>query len=613
MSDAPVISVKGLRYSYPPSLPGVAAGPVLRGVDLTVARGEFVALMGPTGVGKTTLCLALNGIVPQSTGGVISGEVTVLGRDPRRTPVPQLAQHVGIVYQDPESQLFSATVEAEVAFGPENLCLPPGEIAERVGWALDVVGMRHSRGRSPTQLSGGQKQRVAIAAALAMLPQVLILDEPTAALDPLGRVEVFRVIEQLRNDRRMTIVMVSQDPEHVAAFADRVALMANGRIVAEGAPTELFYALDLFREVGVAVPQLAELAVTLGHQHGVRRRFLLLDDAEAALRAEWGQAPAPAASSPTSVKEGAAGPVAPTAGGGDGRCGPSGVGPRALPDQPPASDPPAVLARGLVYRYDPDLPALEGVDLELAQGAYLGIIGQNGSGKTTLVKHLNGLLRPTHGQVSVFGVDTRHTSVGELARSVGYVFQNPDHQIFCGTTREEIAFGPRNLGLSAASVQERVADALTAFALEPYADLPPAVLGYGLRRKVSLAAVYAMRPRLLILDEPTVGLDQRSADELMRRVDTMHQAGHTIVLVSHDMQIVAAHCRQVVVMDQGRVLVQGPPEWVFQQHAALQQASLTPPPVTALAQRLADLGMPSDALTVAAFCRAYARVREGRP
>lgn len=646
MSQPPVIAIEGLRYRYPSALPGREAEQVLRGVDLTVAQGEFLALMGPTGAGKTTLCLALNGIVPQSTGGVIGGRVTVLGHDARRTPVAQLARHVGIVYQDPESQLFCATVEAEVAFGPENLGLSPGEIAERVGWALDVVGMRRVRGRSPTRLSGGQKQRVAIAAALAMLPQVLILDEPTAALDPLGRLEVFRVIEQLRHDQNMTIVMVSQDPEHVAAFADRAALLADGCIVAEGAPADLFYELERFESAGVAAPQLAELSVALHRQDGLGRRFMLLDEAEAALRAGW---PSPPAPSPASRRGGMELAEAPSGGGGgsdsltDSPARAAGVPERSAPSlllgsrspahgigatcrgAPPLPllgeggggegqrPTPAVSARGLIYRYDPELPALEGVDLEIADNTYLGIIGQNGSGKTTLVKHFNGLLRPTEGRIEIFGRDASRASVGELAHLVGYVFQNPDHQIFCATTRGEIAFGPRNLGLGADRVRERVEDALIAFDLTAYADLPPAVLGYGLRRKVSIAAVYAMRPRLLILDEPTAGLDRRSADELMRLVDAMHAEGHTIVLVSHDMQLVATHCQQVLVMDEGRVLLEGPPEAVFAQGEALARASLAPPSVTALAQRLGDLGMPSAVLTVQAFCQAYGQVREALP
>jgi energy-coupling factor transporter ATP-binding protein EcfA2 len=283
---APVICVRALTYRYPPQIHGREPEPVLRGVDLEVAAGEFLALMGPTGVGKTTLCLALNGIVPQSTGGVIGGSVTVLGHDTRRTPVQALARQVGIVYQDPESQLYSATVEAEVAFGPENLAVPPEEIAERVDWALNVVGMAAFARRAPAHLSGGQKQRVAIAATLAMLPAVLILDEPTAALDPRGRQEVFRVIEELRQDRRMTIVMVSQDAEHVAAYADRLALLVEGRILREGPPVTLFQNADLMQAAGIAAPQLVELARALRSHHPAIVPFWTLDMAEAVLRAD---------------------------------------------------------------------------------------------------------------------------------------------------------------------------------------------------------------------------------------------------------------------------------------------------------------------------------------
>jgi energy-coupling factor transporter ATP-binding protein EcfA2 len=272
------------------------------------------------------------------------------------------------------------------------------------------------------------------------------------------------------------------------------------------------------------------------------------------------------------------------------------------------SAPLAVSVESLAYRYDPEEPALEGIDLALADNAYLGIIGQNGSGKTTLIKHFNGLLRPTAGRVLVYGIDTRAASVGSLARTVGYVFQNPDHGIFCSTTRLEIAFGPRNLGLSADEVQERVDETLAAFGLADYASVPPAVLGYGLRRLVSIAAVYAMRPRLLILDEPTQGLDQRSTQDLMRRVDAMHAAGHTIVLVSHDMQLVAEHCQELLVMD--GALLKGTPAEVFSRAAHLTRASLAPPPVTALAARLADTGLPAALLTVEAFAEAYDRLRQ---
>lgn len=270
----------------------------------------------------------------------------------------------------------------------------------------------------------------------------------------------------------------------------------------------------------------------------------------------------------------------------------------------------AISVQGLYHRYDPEEPALEGIDLALADNAFLGIIGQNGSGKTTLIKHFNGLLKPTAGRVLVYGVDTATVSVGTLARTVGYVFQNPDHGIFCSTTRQEIAFGPRNLGLGEDEIRQRVDDTLRAFGLLEVATVPPAVLGYGLRRLVSIAAVYAMRPRLLILDEPTAGLDWHETQELMGRIEALHAAGHTIVLVSHDMQLVAEHCRELLVMDKGRVLMQGTPAEVFSRAEELARASLTPPPVTALAVRLSDTGLPPGLLTVPAFAQAYGQLVE---
>jgi energy-coupling factor transport system ATP-binding protein len=273
---------------------------------------------------------------------------------------------------------------------------------------------------------------------------------------------------------------------------------------------------------------------------------------------------------------------------------------------------PLIRILGLHYHYDDETPALNGIDLTLDDGAYLAIIGQNGSGKTTLVKHLNGLLKPSAGDVWVDGVNTRDATVGELARTIGYVFQNPDHQIFMPTTREELAFGPRNLGLPPQEVARRTDEALQAFDLALYANAPPAVLGYGLRRKVSIAAVYAMRPRVFILDEPTAGLDWRSAQDLLGRVRRLWEAGHTIILVSHDMRLVAEHAPQTLVMHQGRVLAHGPTHAVLSDDAALRQARIRPPQVRQLAQRLADVGLPGDTLSVPAFCAAYDRLRGAR-
>jgi len=265
-------------------------------------------------------------------------------------------------------------------------------------------------------------------------------------------------------------------------------------------------------------------------------------------------------------------------------------------------------AEALHYHYDGEIPALNGVDVTIREGAFVAIVGQNGSGKTTLVKHFNGLLKPTSGRVWVYGRETASVTVGELARTVGYVFQNPDHQIFCATTREEIAFGPRNLGLSPQEVAARTEEALETFGLRAYADLPPAVLGFGLRRIVSTAAVIAMRPKVLILDEPTAGLDWRAAHELLDRIAGLHAEGHTILFVSHDTQLVAEYCPETLVMHEGQVLAYGMTTQVMGQLAVLQRAQLTPPQVTQLARRLADCGLP-DCLTVEQFCAAYRQLR----
>lgn len=281
-----VVEIQDLHYAYPPLAVGGEPIPVLRGVDLTVERGEFLALMGRTGAGKTTLCQALNGLVPQSTGGTIRGRVTVLGMDARRTPVPELAMRVGLVFQDAESQLFNMTVEDEVAFGPESLGLPPQKLAERVDWALSVVRMEGCRRRSPFHLSGGQKQRVAIASVLAMRPELLILDEPTAGLDPVGKREVLAVVEQLRRDEQVTVILVEHEAEWVAEFADRVAILAAGRIALVDSPVRLFSRPELLREAGVAGPQVSQLAQALNARHGTRHAFITLGEACRALSAE---------------------------------------------------------------------------------------------------------------------------------------------------------------------------------------------------------------------------------------------------------------------------------------------------------------------------------------
>jgi energy-coupling factor transporter ATP-binding protein EcfA2 len=280
---SPEISIRDLHFSYPSLVPDGEPIPVLKGINLEVERGEFVSIMGPTGVGKTTLCLALNGVVPQSAGGTICGKVVVAGLDTRQYPVPELASRVGIVFQDPESQFFNMTVEDEVAFGPESLGLDPREIRERVDWALTVVGMEPHRRRSPFQLSGGEKQRVAIASILAMTPRILVLDEPTSGLDPVGKAGFFRVVRELKQREGMTIVMVEQESEKIAEFSDRVVVLHDGQVVLADTPDRVFAQVERMHEIGLAVPQVSELAHLFNTRRNTSYAFTSLEGAYQAL------------------------------------------------------------------------------------------------------------------------------------------------------------------------------------------------------------------------------------------------------------------------------------------------------------------------------------------
>ncbi len=579
---APIVVVNELHYAYPPPLPDAAAVEVLRGVNLAVHPGEFVALLGRVGAGKTTLCLALNGLAPHVTGGVFRGDVTVAGQNTKQHPVAELARTVGLVFQDAEAQLTQMRVEDEVAFGPENLGLPVDEIAARVSWALAAVGLTEHRDRSPHRLSGGEKQRVAIAAMLAMRPQVLVLDEPTANLDPAGKSGVFNALLRLARERQVAIVIATQEVERAARYADRIAVLHAGRIALDGPPHAVFRAASQLADWGLSVPEMVELGERLGLPAGARAG---MSGAYRALRRQL------------------------LAGSTDPQIGRS-LNPTEVTADLGIGVPgaPAIVVENASFAYPDGAAALRGVSLTVAHGEFLALVGPNGSGKTTLAKHLNGLLKPSGGHVRVDGRDTRQLRVAELARTVGYVFQNPDHQIFASTVEEEIAFGLRLQGLAPARVTERVAAAVEQFGLTEHRGLPPAVLGSGERRLVALASVMAMQPDILILDEPTGGLDRRSRQELLAAVSAYHRAGHTVVLIAHDMRLVAEHATRAAVMLDGRVLFDGPPAELFARRAVLRQARLAAPPVVRLAQRLEHYGLPRGIASLDQFVTAWSRL-----
>jgi len=569
------IDIKGLTYSYPTS-----NEPVLRDINLSVRKGEFLSIMGPTGAGKSTLCLTLNGIIPQSLGGKMDGSVVVEGMNTLQHGVHVLTSKVGIVFQEPESQLFSMNVEEEVSFGPENLGVAPDEIRKRADWALGVVRMEQFRQRSPFRLSGGQKQRVAVAAALSMMPSILVLDEPTSGLDPIGKMEVFSVVHDLKKMRNMTVIMVEHESEEIARFSDRVVVMDQGRIVLEGTPRDVFSRTQTLLDIGLNVPQVCELSEKMNQKFRPSRpySFLTLQDAEESIRRDFSKSKSRSRASPEIDKT-------------EQRLS------TVTKDQPSA-----VEVKDLHFEYEKGTEVIRGIDLNIHRGECVAIVGQNGSGKTTLVKHFNGLLRPTSGKIILNGVDTAGKTVAQLSKTVGYLFQNPDHQIFSTSVEEEIAFGPKNLGVGPEETERRVAEALKLVGLEEYRKVPPSTLGLGQRRKVTLASIVAMKPDVMVLDEPTTGIDWNGSIQLMNSVRELNKQGHTIITITHSMRVVAQYAERTIVLANGGIILDGPTRKVFSEPDVLKTTFLAPPQITCLAQGLQSMGFADDILSVDEFC-----------
>ncbi|QYZ80172.1 ABC transporter ATP-binding protein [Methanofollis formosanus] len=452
-----------------------ALRPSLQEVDLAIEDGEFVLLAGPSGCGKSTLCLGLNGIVPHLVDGEMTGSVRIDGKETRNFPVHELAADVGLVFQNPDNQLFSLTVEEDVAFGLENQSVPPGEMARRVDAALSLTGMEACRGREVACLSGGQKQRTAIAGVLAMNPRTLVFDEPTADLDPEGAAGVLATIRALNKDEGRTVVVVEHRVREVLPHADRVVCMKDGRVTRDV-------------DASSVTPQ------DLGWGYRPRRRH-----------------------------------------------------------PPPPVRREAVRFSGVHYRYPDGTGALRGVDLTVGAGEFVAVVGENGSGKSTLAMHINGLLRASAGSVAVLGRDVGAMKPREVAPGVGFLFQNPNHQIFSDCVSREVALGLEGRRYSPDERDHRVREALAAGDLTDFEDRDPNTLSRGERQRLAAASVLATDPAVYVLDEPTTGQDHEHIMQMMDFIEGLNREGRTVVLITHDHDLARAYADRIVVMEGGRV------------------------------------------------------------
>ncbi|MGH2406814.1 MAG: ABC transporter ATP-binding protein [Candidatus Limnocylindrales bacterium] len=539
----------------------------LEGIDLAVAPGELVGVTGRNGAGKSTLALASVGFIPRVVRAEVGGEVLVDEAPVSTATRAQLVQRVGIVFSTPANQLSAArqTVREELAFGLENLGVAREEIDVHVDLALTELGIRGLAERPPNALSGGEQQRVAIASVLVMGAGILVLDEPTAQLDPAGTDAVAALL--LDRARAGIAVLVAEHKASILGRTTRCLVLSEGRTFAIGRPGDVLGASTV-DVLGGTEPALVAAAETLGLDPG--SGFY-----PAALAAEIrGQGPMVVGAIPVSP-----------------------AGPAVTWHDVRAVRPTSIRLSGLTHRYG-SLVALQEVDLEIAPGESMAIVGQNGSGKTTLVKHLVGLLRPDAGRVLLDGEDVAGRSIATLARTVGYAFQDPDDQLFSGSVAREVAFGPTNLKLTAADRARLVDQAMAVVGLTADAATNPYDLDLAARKLVALASVCAMDPAILVLDEPTTGQDRPGVARVGAVVDAFIAAGRTVVAVTHDMEFAARHFGRVVVMREGTVVADGPPREIFAPDNAslLASTALRLPPVAELA---ALLGMAGAPLTVA--------------
>ena len=569
-------------------------------VSLDVEKGEFIVILGHNGSGKSTLAKHINAILMPTSGILyVNGNDTADARN-----IWDIRQSAGMVFQNPDNQIIETVVEEDVGFGPENLGVETEEIWKRVESALGKVGMLEFRKHSPSRLSGGQKQRVAIAGVLAMHPDCIVLDEPTAMLDPHGRKEVIQTLKELNEKEKVTIILITHHMNE-AALADKIFVMNEGKIALQGTPKEIFSHYDEMKKIGLDVPVSTEIA------HGLKKygwhmpddiisEEELLDSIKKNLpeKAEKGTEHRVKQKNESKAEQ-------------DNR----------EAQQQKDSGEVILSLRDVNYIYSADTVyrrhALKNVSLDIWKGEFIAVIGHTGSGKSTLIQHLNGLNKPSSGKILYKGQDISEKSfkLSDLRKKVGLVFQYPEYQLFETTVLLDVAFGPKNLGCDREQAEQQAREALALVGLpEECYEMSPFELSGGQKRKAAIAGVLAMNPEVLILDEPTAALDPYGRDEILSIMEDLHRKKNiTILLVSHSMDEVARFAQRIIVMDKGEILMDGTPADIFRRHKELEEIGLAAPQAMYIMKELKEYGLPVDTeiFTPQEFVKEINRIRDG--
>ncbi len=541
--------------------------------SLQLEEGEFVAIIGANGSGKTTLARLLPALILPESGQITIDDLDTKDKNSQKL----IRQKVGMVFQNPDNQIISTSVEREIAFGLENLALPYAEMKKRVEWALEYFHLGKYRNHPPHKLSGGEKQRVALAAVLCMYPKYLILDEPTSLLDPKGRREILHLIQELSRKGNVTVIHITQFPEEAAA-ADRILVMERGKITLDGSPVRIFKQKESLEKIGLEVPFTMRIASALK-----QKGWFLSDECLNQDELVSGIAQSVTTGEKTLVEFTADEQNMST----------------VHSPQSTAPSHPLISIKGADYFYDQGLPtkkkALDGITLEINRGEFIGLIGPTGSGKSTLAQHLNGLLVPASGEVRVDGENLKDKSVDmkNIRQKVGLVFQFPEMQLFEDTIYDDIAFGPRNFGLVKEEIDDRVKQAIKQVGLDfdLFASRSPFSLSGGEQRKVAIAGILASNPEILILDEPTCGLDPKSTMEMKKLLQELNSNGVTIIIISHNMDLIAELVHKILLLNEGKVVSFCDKEAFFKDTETIKSVGLDLPQVVELVKKLREKGI----------------------
>lgn len=507
---------------------------ILVDINLKFKPGEFVLIVGPSGSGKSTLIRTLNALIPNFYGGRISGSVNVQDMNTFTTPTRVMAGKVGMIFQNPENQLFMSDVESEIAFGMENLNFSKKTMIKRMEEILDSFGITHLRKKSIASLSGGEKQKVAIASIIAMNPEILILDEPTAELDPRSAEDVLNLVQKINRELGVTVLLIEHRVDRVIQYADRIIVIDEGRIIADTSPRNCFYndnGIDL-ENLGVTVPPVIKIFKEIRKKYPeITAQPLTVKECKTHLK-ELMEKNQPKVNfltrKFTSYEE----------------------------YQNYFRDAPVLVEiKDLSFGYNRERTILKNINLVIHGGEFISIIGRNGSGKTTLAKQIIGLLKPEKGTVHVKNEDISKQTVAQIARSVGYIFQNPSIQFYQDTLEEEIFFVLNNMKHEKSEIQGVTDDLLNQFGLTRYKNKYPRYLSIGEQQKAALATVLAIKPKILILDEPTHGMDYKQKDIFMKFLNEYRKQGNVVILISHDVETIAKFSERIILLSDGKIVM----------------------------------------------------------